>query len=126
MAVTAVTKVTAKRQHGDSQYQLERILLEQLNKNRRGVMDVDLPSINAGAAANVDVALPASEGVVAGVLVDVYPPASLAYGLIVQGATVLSTNNIRIRVLNITGGAIDEASAVWGYRITGAVPIDVL
>lgn len=123
MAVTPATPVKARRNYGDSSYSLDKLMREQLSKNRRGVMDVDLPNITTATTVNVDIT--GVTDAIAGALVQVFPPA-LTHGLVVQGATIPTAGTIRIRVSNFHSADINEAAGVWGYQIFAAVPVDLL
>lgn len=82
----------------------------------KSAVAVDPPNILANATTNVDVAGVA--GVKAGDFVDAQPPDTLENGLVLQGATVPVDGTIRLRISNVTAGAIDGASRNWNFMIT--------
>jgi hypothetical protein len=84
---------------------------------RSGTFTWDPPNVGAGTV--VDTALPVATypglaGIVTGMPVKVTPPATLTAGLLVEG-WASNTNELTVRLTNITAGAIDEPSAVWSY-----------
>lgn len=80
---------------------------------------VDLPSVNANATSDVNVALPAGT-CKAGDLVDgVFLPA-LNHGLIIQGAGIVTADSLRLRVSNVTAGALDAAAVSCTFAIIRA------
>lgn len=50
-------------------------------------------------------------------LVQIEPPATLNAGLGVVGGRVKAANTITVRIMNATAGALDAASATWGFVI---------
>lgn len=77
-----------------------------------GEMTVNPASLGAGAIANTDVTGTSAR---VGDLVQVFPPATLEAGIVVQGASCPANGTIRIRLYNPTAGAVDAASATWSY-----------
>lgn len=81
---------------------------------KKATVSVDLASINAGAVVEATVTV---SGAAAGDSVVATPPAAIAAGLAVVGAYVSAANTVKLRVLNSTGGAIDEAAADWVFTL---------
>lgn len=77
---------------------------------------VDLPSIGANAAADVNVALPAGSAKIGDIVAGVFLPA-LNAGLHVQGAGIVATDSLRVRAQNTTAGALDAAAATMNIAI---------
>ena len=79
-----------------------------------GACTVDLASIADNDVGEVTVTV---TGAVADDIVLLIPPtAGLTAGLIVGGAVVSAADTVKLRVANLSGGAIDEASsAAWRY-----------
>ena len=79
-----------------------------INGRQRVTAVLDFPSIAAGATADIAVAV---SGATTTSSVQVTPPATLASGLICIG--VPSSSQVYVRMANVTGGAIDPASATF-------------
>lgn len=81
---------------------------------RAVTVTVDPPSIGAGTAANVDVAVPvdATDQVVGW-----NAPDTLEAGLVPLAVGVAAANTIRIRLYNPTTAAIDGAARAWTFHI---------
>lgn len=74
-----------------------------------GSSTLDFGSIAAGATADLTFTL---TGAAVGDAVSLGPPAGLEAGLVAT-AWVSATNTIKVRVANVTAGAIDPASGTW-------------
>lgn len=86
-----------------------------ITKILKGTCTVDLPSV---ADADVGEATVTVTGAVAGDIVILIPPtAGLTAGLAVCGAQVSAADTVKVRVVNGSGGAIDEASGTWYYLL---------
>ncbi len=79
---------------------------------KMGVVTVDPPSIAAGAAANVDVAV---TGLTTSHMVVAMCQSDLEAGLVPQAAYVPAANTLRIRLYNPTAAAVDGAARPWFY-----------
>ena len=79
-------------------------------------VSVDLPSVNASDAADVNVAVPAGTCTAGDLVVGAFLPA-LNHGLFVQGAGCVATDSIRLRVSNVTAGALDAAAVSVTFAI---------
>ena len=79
-------------------------------------VSVDLPSVNANATADVNVAVPAGTCTAGDLVVGAFLPA-LNHGLFVQGAGCVATDSIRLRVSNVTAGALDAAAVSVTFAI---------
>jgi hypothetical protein len=77
-----------------------------------GSVSVDPASIAANVCANTDVT-------VTGLATTdrVFVSAVLAENLAVSGASVSAANTLRIRLCNVTAGAIDGAATTWNYVV---------
>jgi hypothetical protein len=83
-----------------------------------GTMTVDPPSIASAAIGEATVTV---TGAAVGDIVEVSPPAAgLTAGLGVVGARVSASNTIKIRICNLSGGTVDEASGTWSYCLIRA------
>lgn len=82
----------------------------------KAAVAVDPPNILANTTTNVDVVGVA--GVKAGDFVDAQSPDTLENGLVLQGATVPVDGTVRLRISNVTAGAIDGANRLWNFIIT--------
>jgi len=78
----------------------------------KGTVSVDPPSIAAGATANVDVTI---SGLTTDHVVLLQIPAALEAGLVYGGCVVSAANTLRIRLGNVTTGAIDGIARDWTY-----------
>lgn len=117
-AYTAYALVSSEHRYQD--FQVSKADVAVKRETASGVLvveaTVDLPSINANTTTDVNVALP-SGTCKAGDLVDgVFLPA-LNHGLIVQGAGVVTADSIRLRVSNVTAGALDAAAVSVTFAI---------
>lgn len=74
---------------------------------------LDFPSIAAGGSQQISVTV---TGATVGDTVILGPPAGIETGL-VWNAYVSAINTVRVRVSNITGAAIDPASASWKVAV---------
>lgn len=97
-------------------------LREIFARNVFGSFTWDAPSV--GATASVDTtltttAVPEIKGLRAGMVVTVTPPAALNAGLL-WGAIVPADDQLTIRLLNVTGGALNPASGTWAFQ--GVIP----
>lgn len=86
---------------------------------RYGEVVVDPGNLNAGAEIEVQVALPAGEAPKGNELVFVQPPAdgSLEAGLVPLGARISGADTLRIKLRNVSAGAIDGAAKTWTYLV---------
>lgn len=75
----------------------------------------DIPSIAAGATANVTVTV---TGALVGMLATAHPNSMPPAGL-VWNAVVTAADTVQVRVANVTSSAIDPSAAVWRVRVTG-------
>lgn len=94
-----------------------RELAAQANTVMAGTFTWDPPNVPSSTVVTtaLDAATyPALSGIVAGMPVSVTPPSSLTAGIIVQG-WVSADDELTISLTNITAGAIDMASATWGF-----------
>jgi hypothetical protein len=79
---------------------------------------IDLPSIPANSVTTVDVATPA--GTLPSAVDRVVYGAGLAsFGLLMQGVNVVAAETIRLRIVNFTGAAIDQAATSFQFVIFG-------
>lgn len=85
---------------------------------RAHTQTIDLPSLPANSVTAVDIATPT--GTLPSAVDRVLYGAGLGdYGLVVQGVNVVAADTIRLRVMNVTGAAIDPASASFQFLIFG-------
>lgn len=85
----------------------------QITLIKKGTCTVDLPDI---ADADVGEATVTITGAAVGDIVVLVPPtAGLTAGLAVCGAQVSAANTVKVRVVNGSGGSINEASGTWYY-----------
>lgn len=84
----------------------------------KGTVSVDVPSIGSAAVGEATVTI---TGAAVGDTVIMNPVAAgntdgLAYG----GARVSATNTVKLRVVNLSGGTVDEAAQTWDYMLIRA------
>jgi len=87
-----------------------------------GSFSWDAPSVGAGASVDTtltSVTVPELAGLRAGMAVVVTPPATIDAGLS-WGALVPASDQLSIRLVNVTGGAIDPAGGTWAFQ--GVIP----
>jgi lysophospholipase L1-like esterase len=89
-------------------------LIRVLNGIRYRRLSVDFGSIAAGAEGSVNVTVPL---VSVGMSVRATPTSALPSGLVVL-PPVLTTDNVELRVLNTTGGAIDPPAQYWTIEVS--------
>jgi len=77
-------------------------------------VDIDPPSIAAGAAANVDVTV-TGRGLVTTDRLVAIPPNDLEAGLVLVMTEVPASDTVRVRLYNPTAAAIDGASKTWTF-----------
>ena len=82
-----------------------------------GTVSVDLPSIANAAVGEVTLTI---SGAAAGDVVVLSAPATLTAGLAPCGARVTAANTVKLRVANLSGGAVDEAAGTWSYVLIRA------
>lgn len=80
---------------------------------------IDLASIGANTTTDVNVALPSGSAKAGDIATAVFFPA-LNNGLVIQGAGIVAADNLRLRVSNLTAGALDAASASVTFVIIKA------
>lgn len=78
-----------------------------------GSATLDFPSIASNSTAELTLTV---TGAQAGKSVMLGPPAAIEAGLIWCGY-VSATNTVTIRIYNMSGGAVDPASATWNARV---------
>ena len=84
--------------------------IDRIRKVTAAVNPAEIAAVETGDTA-VEIT-----GVAAGDVVLVNPPA-LEAGLVFGGAFVSDTDEVTVRIGNITAGAIDAASATWTFFI---------
>lgn len=86
-----------------------------ITKIVKGTCTVDLPSIDDGDVGEATVTL---TGAAANDIVVLIPPtAGITAGLAVCGAVVSATDQVKVRVINGSGGTVNEASGTWIYLL---------
>jgi hypothetical protein len=85
-----------------------------ITKVLRGTVAVDLASVLTGAVTEATVTI---TGAVAGDTVIMTPPATFTAGLVATSARVSTTDTVKLRVANLSGGTVDEASGTWAYML---------
>lgn len=84
-----------------------------VKKVKTGTVTVDPAEIAAVETGETDVTI---AGVAAGDLVVMIPPATLDAGIVVSSPSrVSAADTVKLRLGNITAGAINVASATWTY-----------
>jgi hypothetical protein len=84
-----------------------------LTKVVRGTIAVDLASVANAAVTEVTLTI---TGAATGDTVIMTPPtAGMTAGLIAGDARVSAADTVKLRVANLSGGTLDEASATWSY-----------
>lgn len=78
-----------------------------------GTVTVDLASVAAGAVTEKTLTI--SGATLGDTVIMTVPAAGLTAGLCVCDARVSAANEVKVRVINGTAGAIDEASGTWGF-----------
>lgn len=78
---------------------------------------VDLPSVGANTTSNVDVALPAGTCKAGDIVLGVNGFPALNHGLLIQQANIITDDSVRLRVSNVTAGALDAASVQASFAI---------
>jgi hypothetical protein len=105
---------------GNSLRDFRKAIYDALAGFKIGEVNIDLPNILANTTVDVGaIALPAGTAAV-GDLVTVVPPAALLHGLLVQSARIAVADQLTVRVMNVTAGALDAAVGVWTYEIINA------
>ncbi len=110
----AQSAVKAKRSYGGQSTDILAALVASQNKIKHYSATVDPASQSANATANTSVAV---AGVKVGDFIIAIPPATLEHGIIVQGCSCAVAGTILLRLSNVTGGAINPASATWGFLV---------
>jgi hypothetical protein len=83
-----------------------------------GTVSVNPASIGNAAIGETTVTI---SGAAVGDIVVMNPPAAgLTAGLGVLGAVVSATDTVKVRIVNNSGGAVDEAAATWSYVLIRA------
>jgi hypothetical protein len=81
----------------------------------KGQVTVDLASVGSAAVTEKTLTI---TGAVAGDCVILTPPAAgITAGLVVCDARVSAADTVKVRVANLSGGTVDEASGTWEYTI---------
>lgn len=78
----------------------------------------DPASVNANTTSDTTLtsaSYPAVKGLRVGMPVFVTPPATLNSGLLVGAAWIATDDTLTIRLRNVTGGSIDQASGTWAF-----------
>jgi hypothetical protein len=84
----------------------------------KGTIAVDLPSIASAAVGEVTLTI---SGAVVGDSVIMNPVAAgNTAGLVFGGARVSAADTVKLRVANLSGGTVDEASQTWDYCLIRA------
>lgn len=84
-----------------------------INKVIRGTVAINPASIASAGIGETSVTI---TGAAVGDTVIMNPPtAGLTAGLGYVGATVSATNTVKVRICNLSGGDVDEASGTWTY-----------
>lgn len=79
----------------------------------KGTIAVDLPSIASAAVGEVTLTI---TGAAVNDTVIMNPVAAgNTAGLVFGGARVSAANTVKLRVANLSGGTVDEASQTWDY-----------
>lgn len=103
---------------GVDDYRWRQVAAELANlagRSRLYSMTIDLPSIAAGATQNVDVVASVAIGMADRVG---FLGANLPHGLVVQGVLPPpAADTIRLRVSNLTAGAIDPVAMTFDFLI---------
>lgn len=80
----------------------------------KGTVSVDPASLLAATTNDTSVTI---TGAALGDVIVMNPPDALESGLVFGGARVTAANTVKVRVGNVTAGAIDAAAASWTYAI---------
>jgi hypothetical protein len=84
-----------------------------IKKIATGTIAVNPASCNNAAASETQLTL---TGVATGDIVILVPPAAgLTAGLVAGDCRVTAADTIKVRIANVSGGTVDEASANWTY-----------
>ena len=76
---------------------------------------VSVNPANVANAAVTEVTLTISGALVGDVVIMTPPAAGLTAGLVACDARVSAADTVKLRIANLSGGAVDEAAADWGY-----------
>lgn len=83
-----------------------------------GTVSVNPASIANAAIGETTVSI--SDATVGDIVVMVPPAAGLTAGIGVVGAHVSASGTVKLRLVNNSGGAVDEAAATWSYILIRA------